>query len=430
MSIERYRNDNPRDADEVADAIEYELQQIDQSFPVIPGTQNYAYIQSFSRTLAQQQEQSLAELYDTAYITDATGEELTKKANEIGVRRQDAVRSTGVVKFFRNTTASQDRTIPSGTVVGTGGSEGVSFETTETAVLPSGATSVKANVQASEPGPQGNVGVGTIDTLIESPPGIDGVTNEQPTGDQQYTLTDDQTKQQIGQNEEDDQSLRERALDSVAIGGAGTAEALQLALTNIEDVISANVITNRSETVQNGLDPWHTEVRVYAGDIDDIAARLYEVLPINTLKSLQGGVNGTLESTTIDGGELYGQLTIPITRPTEVSLDITIDLVHNDLYAGTTDVKNEIVEYIGGTTTDASTRPGLGQGDNVIVNEVENVAEDVTGVEAVTNTIIDDNDDGSDDTTTDSDGVNVYSVDATTVAVVNADDITVNTTAR
>ena len=429
MSIERYRNDNPRGADEVAEAIGYELQQIDESYPVIPGTQNYAYIQSFARTIAQQQEQSLADLYDTAYIADATGIELTKRANEIGVQRQDAVRATGVVKFFRDTAASEDRTIPSGTVVGTGGSEGISFETTEKAILTNGTTSVTANVQASEPGPEGNVGVGTIDTLIESPAGIDGVTNEQPTGDRQFTLTDGLTKQTIGRDEENDQSLRERALESVAIGGAGTAEALQLALTNIEDVISADVLTNRSDTITNGVDPWHTEVRIYGGDIIDIAERLYQVLPINTLKSLQGGANGTLESTTIDGGELYGPLTIPITRPTEVPLAIDIDLVHDDSYAGTTEVKNEIVEYIGGTTTDERTIAGLGQGEDVIVNEIENVAEDVTGVVAVTDSLVDAGG-GTDDTTTDPDGVRIYDVDDTWVATVDADEITVNTTAR
>jgi hypothetical protein len=88
------------------------------------------------------------------------------------------------------------------------------------------------------------------------------------------------------------------------------------------------------------------------------------------------------------------------------------------------------VNYIGGTTTNARSVTGLGQGDDVIVNEVENVAEDVVGVDAVTSTTIDDNDDGTDDTTTDGDGVTVYAVTDSEVAVVDAADITVNETAR
>lgn len=430
MSIERYRNDNPRSASEVADAIEFELQQIDESLPVVQGTQNYAYVNSFARTLAEQQEQSLSELYDVSYIADAEGRELTKRANELGVERQDAVAATGIVEFSRETTASQDRTIPSGTRVSTGGENPITFVTTEVAVLESGTTSVQTNIRCTETGPIGNVGTDTITSIIDSPAAIESVTNPQPAGNRNYTLTDGNTQQTVGQEEEDDGSLRERALESVAIGGAGTAEALELALDNIEEVISADVFTNRSGSVSNGVDPWHTEIRVYGGDLETIADRVYEVLPITTLKSLQGGANGTLQQTTLSAGDLYGDLTIPITRPAEQALSIDLELVHTAEYAGTTTVKNEIVDYIGGTTTDARQIAGLGQGDNVIVNEVENVAEDVQGVDAVTSSLIDDNSDGTDDTTTDSDGVQVYSVSDSEVATVDAADITITETKR
>lgn len=430
MSIERYRNDNPRSAEEVAEAIEFELQQIDESLPVIEGTQNYAYVQSISTTLAEQQEESLNDLYDAAYIPDASDEELTKLADSYGVDRQDAVAATGVVEFSRATAASEDRTIPSGTRVTTGGDNAVTFITTEVAVIESGTTSDTANIRCQEAGPIGNVGTGTITSFIDKPAGVESVTNPQPVGARGYTLTDGQTQQTVGQEEEDDESLRERVLESVAIGGAGTAGALELALDNIDEVISADVFTNRTSSIVNGVDPWNTEIRVYGGEVETIGERVYEVLPITTLKSLQGGVNGNLDQTTINTGDLYGTLTIPITRPVQVDLDITVDLVHTAQYSGTTDVKNAIVNYVGGTTTDAREVTGLGQGDNIIVNELENVVEDVRGVEAVTSSLIDDNTDGTDDTTTDSDGVQVYEVSDSEVAVVDAANITVNETQR
>lgn len=430
MSIQRYRNDNPRTASEIADAIEFELQQIAGDQPVVEGTQNYAYIMSIARTLAAQQEASLSELYDTAYIEDATGVELTKRAREIGVERQEAVAATGVVRFSRSTNATQDRVIPSGTTVSTGGEADVKFETTEVTTIESGTQTAAANVQAVEAGPSGNVGADTITVLVDKPPGVSSVTNPNPTGDPSYTLTGGQTQLTVGQARENDESLRERALDSAAIGGAGTAQSLELALENIDEVISADIFTNRSPNTVNNVDPWHTEVRVYGGEISTIAETLYDVLPLATLKSLDGGANGSLEEVTLDTGDLYGDITVSITRPIEQSLSIELDLVHTADYAGTVPAKNAIVNYIGGTTTDARTVVGLAQGEDVIVNEVENVVEDVQGVDAVTSSLIDDNNDGTSDTTTDSDGVEVYAVPDSEVAVVNADDVIINETQR
>lgn len=431
MTVERYRDDDPRTAGEIASAIEASLQSLQPDAPVVQGTQNYAFIQSFAETIASQQEQELNDLYDAAYLTDATGEELTKKAREIGVQRQPPTASTGVIRFERDSAATTDYAIPAGTVVGTGGDETVRFETTEPVTLSSGTTSVSANIECTETGAIGNVGAGTIRVLVSGTiQGVDSVTNPNPTGDPTYTLTDNTTVQRSGRNRESDESLRDRALETTAIGGAGTAEAVALALTNIPEVNSADVFTNRTDTVTNGVDPWHTEVRVFGGDASVIADRLYEVLPLITLKTLQGGANGTREAVTIDRSSLYGDITIPLTRPTEQPLSLTIDVVHTGGYAGTAAVTDSIVQYVGGTDTGGETAIGLVQGENVLVNLVENTVEDVGGVEYANVTLLDATGDGTDDTTTDSDGVPVYTVSPSSVPTVNASDITVTETQR
>lgn len=542
MSIQRYRDNDPRTASEIADAIETELNAINSSLPVVVGTQNYAYVNSFAATLAGQQEQALNSLYDAAYITDATGEELTKRARGLGVIRQDPVPATGVAEFSSSSPVSQDRNIPSGTFISTGGDAPTTFATTEqttinaaytdtdsttysttgtsystqtsftvdadyrdsvdvsvdirttnnsytaevqivdttnsstiatfsttntsfvskgpttydissitgditiefqlkisnssgqaeiqnSAVNPSAQDAAEANIECTENGPVGNVGSGTITTLVDIPPGVNSVTNPNPTGDPDYNLTDDTTPQSPGQAKETDSSLRDRALDSTAIGGAGTAEGVELAMENIDGVISADVFTNRSNTTTNNVDPWHTEVRIYGGNTDDIADRLYEVAALGTIKTLQGGANGTLESSVVST-DLYGDLTIEITRPTETNLEIDIDVVHDATYDGTNATKDAIVGYIGGTDTDGSTVGGLGQNENVLVNEIENVVEDLQGVDYANVTLLDSDGDSNDDTTTDSDGVPIYSVGASEVALVDATDITVSETAR
>ncbi|WP_206750524.1 hypothetical protein, partial [Halorubrum sp. SP9] len=60
----------------------------------------------------------------------------------------------------------------------------------------------------------------------------------------------------------------------------------------------------------------------------------------------------------------------------------------------------------------------------------ESSAESVEGVAYADVTLVDDNNDGTDDSTTDSDGVPIYPVDNSTVATVAAGDITVTTTQR
>lgn len=429
--IERYRDGNPRTANEIAAAIEETLQTIRPDAPAIEGTQNYAFIQMVAQTRAAQQEQALSELYDAGYLTDADGEELTKKAREIGVIRNQATAATGVVRFTRQSAAITEYVIPEGTVVGTGGDDTVRFTTTEQTSIQTGQSTAEANIRCTETGEVGNVGTNSITTLVSgSVSGVDGVENPQPTGDPQYTLTDGSTLQTLGQPRESDASLRDRALDSTAIGGAGTAEAAELAIENISEVNSADVFTNRTSTSQNGVDPWHTEVRVYGGRVADIANRLYEVLPAITLKTLQGGANGSKDSVTLDKSDLFGEITVEITRPTQQPLSIAVDVVHTAAYGGDDAVIDAIVSYIGGTNTESETVTGLIQGENVLLNEIESSAESVDGVDYAEVTLVDDNDDGTDDSTTDADGVPVYEVDNSTVAIANASDITLTTTER
>jgi len=290
-------------------------------------------------------------------------------------------------------------------------------------------------VRALETGPTGNVGANTITVLIDSVPGVQTVTNPNPVGDPSHKLTNGKTPLIIGKNEETDSSLRGRVLETTAIGGAGSVDAVKTGIENIDEVVSADIFTNRTGSTVDGVDGWHTEVRVYGGDIDDIAAVIYETMTLGTIKTLQGGANGSLEQTTIDGGDLYGTFTIPITRPSELTLDITIDFVHDSSYGGDKEVKNAIVDYIGGTRTNGVNVVGLGQGKNVIIAKVENIVEDVPGVVAVKDskdTVIDTDNDGNDDTINNSNGVDVLSVGDSEVATV-ADattDITLNKTAQ
>lgn len=396
--------------------------------PRADATYTNALLRAIAATIAQNQEQSLQHIYRAAYVQDAEGTELTKKARNLGVIRRPARTATGVVTFSRDENASSDITIPAGTVVETLSNNPVQFETTTTATIESGTQTASATVEAQAGGSQGNVGANAIQSL-PSPPVELEVTNNEPTGDPSLTDTTGDPLQ-AGRDEEDDETLRQRVLNTDASDEGPSASGIELALANVPDVISAHINTNQDTTATNGLDAYHSEAVVYGGDVYDIAYTLYETMSATAVLRLQGGVNGTKETTTVYSDLLDQDITIPITRPTTVTFDMDIDVVHTNTYAGDVAVKDTIVEYTGGIRADDSSVIGQGIGENVLINEVENRVEDVQGVDYAAVTLVDTNSDGTDDTTTDSDGVPILEISNSEVARPDADNITVNTTAR
>jgi uncharacterized phage protein gp47/JayE len=384
---------------------------------------------ALARVIADEIEPSLQATYRSAYVEDATGNELTKKCRNLGVYRKEAIRATGVVTFSRSDPASSDITIPAGTAVETLEQDPVQFETTSVVTLSSGTSSVDATVRAVNGGSDGNVGPNAIQVMPSPPAGIDTVTNQQATGDP--TLTDTSGDPLVpGRDRESDQSLRDRVLDTDASDEGPSGNGIELALARVEDVISTHINANPQSTSNNSLDPYHSEVVVYGGDTYTVVETLYETMSVTNILRLQGGVNGTKETANVYSNILEQEITVPITRPAQLTFDCTIDVVHTSDYDGDDAVQNAIVNYVGGTYVDDSSAVGTLLGENVLVNEIENRVEDVQGVDYANVTLIDTNNDGTDDTTTDSDGVPILSVSNSEVARVDADNITVNTTAR
>jgi uncharacterized phage protein gp47/JayE len=405
------------------------LDQNPDANPQADATMVHALIMALALTIAQEQEEDLQDVYEAAYVVDATGEELTKKAHNLGVIRQEATEATGVVVFSRSSAATSDYTIPSGTVVETLEEDPVAFETTEPTTIESGTTSAKANIEAVEGGADGNVGPNAIEVMPSKPTGVESVTNNDPTGDPSITDTNDDPLR-VGYDREDDEELRKRVLETDSVSEGPSADGIELAIENVDGVVSKHVESNQTSSTVNGIDPYKTEVTVYGGDAYDIVETLSETMSVTSFLRLQGGVNGTLDTADVYIRLLDQTITGEITRPTLLTFDVNIDVVHTANYAGGTEVKDALVDYVGGTYVDDSTTTGTDLGDNVLVNELENRAEDVQGVDYADVTLVDTNDDGTDDTTTDSDGVPILSVADSEVARLDADDVTISTTAR
>jgi len=120
--------------------------------------------------------------------------------------------------------------------------------------------------RAVEPGGI-DVFVGLIDEIITPVSGWNGV----------ETLTDGTR----GNNEESDAELRERYKDSLQIVSAATEPAIRARiLDDVDDVVSASVVSNRSpDEDEEGRPPHSFELIVSGGTEQDIAEKLWEIKP-------------------------------------------------------------------------------------------------------------------------------------------------------
>ena len=133
-----------------------------------------------------------------AFPQTAEGLYLDYHGETRGLVRSAATPAEGKLRFYVNEAVEQDLEIPSGTVCMTAG--GIRYATTEAAVLSAGTLQVDVSAQAAEPGSGGNMGAGLIVSMAVPPAGIARCSNPEAfTG---------------GMDEESDESLRERILDS------------------------------------------------------------------------------------------------------------------------------------------------------------------------------------------------------------------------
>lgn len=133
-----------------------------------------------------------------AFPQTAQGEYLDQHAQLRGLTRKPAVQAEGVVRFTPGEASNLPRSIPKGTVCMTAGM--VRFETTRVGTLEAGALFADVPVRALEPGTAGNVSADTILVMAVAPFGIASCSNPQGCSG--------------GADEEEDESLRERVLDS------------------------------------------------------------------------------------------------------------------------------------------------------------------------------------------------------------------------
>jgi len=308
----------------------------------------------------------------------------------------------------------------------------VSKDDTATTLIDEVATTgATVPMQAVNTGVQTNISADAIDTLTNGLSGINAVTNPTPTGNPNYVDTN-LVEFIPGREREDDADLRERALKNTAIGGTATSTAISAAVQKVEGVQSVEMFKNKTESAKNGLPSHSYELIVHGGSHSDIANAMHTSAAIDSQD--YGGAHGTEVTYTITDDVLAQTETYHWSEPSEITLNVTVDLIVDDTYIGDEGVKSLIVSHIGGTDIDGSFIPGTDPGEDVYKAVVKNRLVDPidNGIWEVDSLVLDKDGDGTDDTTTLASGADVLEVLSSEIAQSNARDgsMTVTTTTK
>jgi uncharacterized phage protein gp47/JayE len=250
----------------------------------------------------------IQQTYENSFIETGYGEDLSELVKILGITRLPATQSVGQVKFYRETPAAQDYTIPAGTLVESipdNVGDTIQFETLQNVILLSGTTEIYADVQSVDAGANTNITAGRILVINDPPIGIESVINvESMTG---------------GEDEETDDDLKVRAQSALEASGLGTINAIESKLISTPGVKSVNVID-----MARGI-----------GTMDILV--LGETLPMSTTQKN--------ELIAIVQGIKAGGIDFLITEPTvsNVNLNITLTLTSGTVLADVNTAVNEAI---------------------------------------------------------------------------------------
>lgn len=235
----------------------------------------------------------------------------------------------------------------------------IQFQTTEDAVINSFGQ-VEIEIEAVEPGEEGNVASNTITEIASPISGVDSVTNPDRT--------------ENGLNRETDQELRERYYESVAIGGAATIESIRAALLELPGVIGAEVEHNTTMNTVDGMPPKSIECFVFGGEETEIVDTIFA--------TKAAGIEPHGDETTTVTDSMGNDHTIKYTRPDEktVYVDATLTTDASFPENGEDKVQTEILRYIGGVDEDETEYLGLSLGEDVIFTRIIAAIHNIEGI--------------------------------------------------
>ncbi len=163
------------------------------------------------------------------FVQTASGIYLDYHAQQRDIKRKSATYATGKVAFSVYAIRTYSIEIPKGTIIATDSVNPIKYVTDSTVVLKAGQKAVNAQITALEAGSGYNTAAETVTVMITPPAGIDYVSNTRPISG--------------GSDQETDESLRRRIIDSFSNVSNGTNCAYYKSLAmQVDGVHSAGVV--------------------------------------------------------------------------------------------------------------------------------------------------------------------------------------------
>ncbi len=301
------------------------------------------------------------DVYHSAFIDSAEGNQLDLLARNLGIDRRPAEPATGYVTF---TGAQNGIKLEEGLLVAT--QEGTLFQVTEWGWIDNGAGTVP--VEAVVPGEAGNVSAATITSIVQAQPtgisaaGLLTVTNVAVTSG--------------GLEAEQDWELRERYKRSVQFPGQATIGAIESRLLDLDGVRDAYV---RENDTQDNIEieptvflfPKTIYPLVDGGDSQEIGNTIHQT-KAGGIQSWATDSQGVVVEATDSRGYTHF---IGFDRPRRIYVNALIKVDVSDIYeVGDFDeIVTSVTEYL----------DGLRINKDVIYNKILSLAQCHSGVKDV-----------------------------------------------
>lgn len=294
-------------------------------------------------------------VYNSGFVHKADGESLSNLTMNNLIERQPSQRASGFIKI----------TGDPGTIVEEGfrvASE-YEFATVEEVEIGEEGT-VLAPIESVIFGADANCGSGNINDIVTQIVGVQSVTNpEDITG---------------GREEETDDELRTRYMQSLATGASPTVNGIRTEVLSVAGVRTATVVENLGSSEDSEGRPGHSfETYVFGGSEQDIAHAIFE--------RRSAGVQAFGDITIEVEDDSGNSIPIGFSRAEEVEVYINIEIRTNSEFEenGRDNIRSAIIEYIGGQDKDGSYFNGLQTGQDVHLTKLISIIHQINGVESV-----------------------------------------------
>ena len=303
---------------------------------------------------------ALEKVYNSFYIDTATGQDLDNLVKNIGIKRRLAAKSIGKIRFA----GDEGTVISEGFLIETDSASPIQFETTGEVVIDISGFII-VDIKAVKAGGISNLTANTITEIVNPISGLDSITNLEPTLG--------------GSDKETDFELRDRYINSVSKPGGSTVDSIRAALLDIDGIKSAIVIENGTMSTVDNIPAKSIESMVLGGLDNDIAESIFD--------SKAGGIEAygtTIVQVTDTAGYNHD---IGFTRATVINIYVSLVIATDpDGFPldGEAQIKDKIIEYIGGFNNSDILQFGTDLNENVYYSKIIKAIHDVDGVIEIT----------------------------------------------